>query len=170
MTAGPSGPRTPRVAAGDRFGKLIALEEVERRGQHRMWTCRCDCDTKVTVRQSDLLRRTRSCGCTGGRPIKRDGIDRGYPRSHSRVSTARGPASGHHCTDCAEWADTWSYVRGCPSEQWGPTKPTEPDSGISPYCEHVEHYQPRCYACHARLDRARRVTVRQVRARMLNGM
>lgn len=153
-----------------RFGRLTVVREVAKRGDHRMIECRCDCGNTATVRRSDLLRRTRSCGCTGGRPPTQDGLDRGYARAHARVRTARGPASEHRCIDCHGWADSWSYVRGCPGERYGPLKPTSTDSLSAPYCEHAEHYQPRCRSCHGRLDGARGVSVRQVRAWMLNRM
>ncbi|QIX27597.1 hypothetical protein ncot_14045 [Nocardioides sp. JQ2195] len=154
----------------ERFGLLVVVRELDKRGYHRMYECRCDCGNTITVRQSDLKRRTRSCGCTGGRPRTDDGIDRGYPRAHERVRAARGPASEHECIDCPAWADTWSYVRGCPDERSGPTKPCDPESAGSPYCEHIEHYQPRCFSCHSRLDRASGMTVRMARAMMLNRM
>jgi hypothetical protein len=153
---------------GERFGKLTALREVDKRGGHRMWECRCDCGNEATVRASELRRRTRSCGCTGGRPRTEDGVDRGYPRAHANVRKERGPASDQRCIDCDAWADTWSYVRGCLDEQVGPLKPTDQDSALAPYCQHTGHYQPRCYSCHGRLDGATGGTVRQVRAAMLN--
>lgn len=156
------------VTPGEAFGMLTVLDEGERLGGHRSWVCRCSCGTVATIRESDLRRRTRSCGCTGGRPRKDDGIDRGYPRAHARVARQRGSASTHRCIDCWEWADHWSYVRGCAGEQTGPIDPTDNASKSAPFCDHVEHYQPRCRSCHIRLDLARGMTARRLRAAMLN--
>jgi hypothetical protein len=166
MTDGPA-----PISVGAVFGLLTVLRELPKEGGHRMVECRCDCGNPepLAVRTSDLRRRTRSCGCTSGAPRKKDGIDRGYPRMHARVRSQRGPASDLQCIDCEAWADTWSYVRGCSDEKTGPTKPHDPESTqVAPYCEHVAHYQPRCRSCHGLLDQAKEVTVRQVRASMLN--
>lgn len=49
---------------GQRFGRLVVLEYVERRGCHSMWKCQCDCgNTIITSAHSLKLGRTKSCGC-----------------------------------------------------------------------------------------------------------
>lgn len=59
------------VEPGERFGKLTVIGESNRPGgYHRRYVCECDCGRTITARASDLRRRTRSCGCTGGRPRK----------------------------------------------------------------------------------------------------
>lgn len=172
MSAATSERAGTAIAVGDRIGRLTVMKEAPKRGSHAVFECRCSCGNTepLFVRVSDLRRRTRSCGCTSGAPRKEDGIDRGYTRAHYRVYKANGAASEHHCIDCDAWADGWSYVRGCPAEHVGPITPSDPDSPVAPYCQHIGHYQPRCRSCHGRLDRARRVTVRQVRARMLTSL
>ena len=51
--------------AGQRFGKLIALEPTEQRnGSFIVWKCKCDCGNICYVTSSNLKRNlTRSCGC-----------------------------------------------------------------------------------------------------------
>lgn len=55
--------------AGQRFGKLIALERVydltKTRSRRVGWKCQCDCGNIITVPQDCLTRKdfTQSCGC-----------------------------------------------------------------------------------------------------------
>jgi len=62
------GIRRPDIA-GQKFGKLTALREVEplvspNGKTERAWLCRCDCGREVVVRQHNLTKKvTRSCGC-----------------------------------------------------------------------------------------------------------
>jgi hypothetical protein len=44
---------------GQRFGRLVAIEYL---GKSR-WRCRCDCGILHDVKQWDLKKVTRSCGC-----------------------------------------------------------------------------------------------------------
>ena len=59
--------RKPTINIGDRFGRLIVLEEVEPiRGKQlvRRYLCLCDCGNKVIARYGNLkYHGTRSCGC-----------------------------------------------------------------------------------------------------------
>lgn len=54
------------VTVGQRFGRLVVIEQAPRNSpnNHRMWVCRCDCGSEKTVVGSELPRgRLRSCGC-----------------------------------------------------------------------------------------------------------
>ncbi len=63
-----------QVNIGDRFGKLVIIEEVESRWYKlpsgrlyrvRMVKCKCDCDNETTVSLHDLrTEHTASCGCS----------------------------------------------------------------------------------------------------------
>lgn len=47
-----------------RFGRLIAIERVDRPGKKTTWRCSCDCGNEALVTLSGLAtKRTRSCGC-----------------------------------------------------------------------------------------------------------
>lgn len=155
---GPS--RGEQIEPGDVFGRLTVTVETAKQGWHRMWECECACGEVVTVRASDLRRRTRSCGCTGGRPIKEDGIDRGYERIHARLRLTLGPATSFWCADCTDLADQWSYIGGCANAK-------KSREGF-PYCQHEGHYQPRCYRCHGTMDRGPEASVRRLRAVFLS--
>lgn len=51
---------------GQRFGRLVAVEATEMRGQGgaTIWRCRCDCGREAMVPSSQLLKGARkSCGC-----------------------------------------------------------------------------------------------------------
>ncbi len=66
--------------AGQRFGRLVALEPTEKRsaGGSVVWRCRCDCG-KVAEVDTHHLRsgNTKSCGCLKKDRFKqyRAGID-----------------------------------------------------------------------------------------------
>lgn len=66
--------RPRRDLAGERFGRLTAIDFVERRGNQAAWRCVCDCGNERVVLSGNLRAgHTRSCGCirgvkaTGGR-------------------------------------------------------------------------------------------------------
>lgn len=50
---------------GERFGKLVVLEELSerKRGKDVQWLCRCDCGKLHNVTSSNLKQGTKSCGC-----------------------------------------------------------------------------------------------------------
>ena len=57
--------RQPAVKAGQRFGKLVAMEPTEKRSNRSViWKCQCDCGEQVEVRATMLTSsHTTSCGC-----------------------------------------------------------------------------------------------------------
>jgi len=49
---------------GKRFGKLVAVKKVGRKGSNNVWECICDCGkTTRTTANALKTRNTRSCGC-----------------------------------------------------------------------------------------------------------
>ena len=49
---------------GQRFGKLLVIEEDGRIGTNVAWICKCDCGNVTRVRANSLLTgNTTSCGC-----------------------------------------------------------------------------------------------------------
>ena len=49
---------------GQRFGKLVALEKIERKGKTYFWKCQCDCGNICEKEAQYLLNGdTKSCGC-----------------------------------------------------------------------------------------------------------
>ena len=59
---------------GQRFGKLIVLQDSKKRTSNKgiIWHCKCDCGNEIDVPSTYLIRgTTKSCGCLKkGRPIK----------------------------------------------------------------------------------------------------
>lgn len=68
-----------QIKVGDRFGRLIVLEEVEPiygKQKIRRYLCQCDCGNTKIVRYNNLLYGgTRSCGC-----LVYKGLGRKYPK------------------------------------------------------------------------------------------
>lgn len=65
----------PLDVAGKRFGKLIALERMEKKsGTSYKWRCRCDCGRETEVSVANLVNgNSRSCGCLRRERKKRNG-------------------------------------------------------------------------------------------------
>jgi hypothetical protein len=50
--------------SGQRFSRLTVISFKERRGNHKIWTCRCDCGAIKDVSGASLAAgSTKSCGC-----------------------------------------------------------------------------------------------------------
>lgn len=50
---------------GKRFGRLVASNQLERRGRHTVRLCLCDCGTETWTSTNNLIRhKARSCGCS----------------------------------------------------------------------------------------------------------
>ena len=54
-----------RDLAGQRFGRLVALQHVGFSHHHAIWHCQCDCGNTIDVHRTGLCNNenTRSCGC-----------------------------------------------------------------------------------------------------------
>ena len=51
---------------GQRYGRLVAMSSLGRRGRDTYWLCACDCGASSEVRIGDLRSgNTSSCGCLG---------------------------------------------------------------------------------------------------------
>lgn len=51
---------------GERFGRLLAVEEAGRKNRAVLWRCKCDCGNECIIESHELKRgSTRSCGCLG---------------------------------------------------------------------------------------------------------
>lgn len=49
---------------GQIFGRLTVIEEIEKKGPHRYYLCKCSCGNFKAIRQNSLLLgKTKSCGC-----------------------------------------------------------------------------------------------------------
>ena len=58
--------RKSSVVAGQKYGRLTAIEPLERRSKSRgvYWRCKCDCGNEIEVTSGSLVSgHTASCGC-----------------------------------------------------------------------------------------------------------
>lgn len=141
--------------AGQRFGRLVAVEVAGRDNQGRAtWLCLCDCGVEKVIPSRHLgSGRIVSCGCyraetraeNGRRGAAKISGERshfykdvvGYYGLHCRIRAARGPAKNHQCIDCGKRARHWSY-----------------DLSDGPgFSQDVNRYDPRCVKCHSAHDR-----------------
>lgn len=77
-----------------------------------------------------------------------------YLAAHKRIYRLRGPAAGQVCVDCAGPADQWSYDHADPAERTELVISKWPDTThLVRFSIDPDHYQPRCYSCHATFDK-----------------
>jgi hypothetical protein len=129
--------------AGQRFGRLVAVEHEP--APSRFWVCLCDCGaTRLAAYEALHKGLATSCGAPDCQ--RKDEV--GYSGVHERLRTRRGPARRHPCVDCGLPARHWSYDR---------TDPDERHMVIGakryPYSMDETRYVPRCVSCHSRFDR-----------------
>lgn len=85
-----------------------------------------------------------------------------YVTAHTRLMNWRGPAKQHACIDCGEQAAQWSYnhqgrheMRGTKVNPWGQLIKVR-------WSTEVADYDPRCIACHNKIDREARLSPEKV--------
>jgi len=52
-----------RNLIGSKFGKILVVSEVEKKGHNVLWHCKCDCGKELDVLGPNLNKKTKSCGC-----------------------------------------------------------------------------------------------------------
>src|SRR5260221_2560597 len=68
------GKRSLKDISGQRFGRLIVLNQHKIRGKSGIWLCRCDCGNEKWIRPTALKAgETKSCGCYA-EEMRRKGI------------------------------------------------------------------------------------------------
>ena len=134
----------PRAdVAGQRFGRLVAIERVGARNYMSIWHCVCDCGNEANVAIDKLKSgRTKSCGCLRadraeethlkhGHKRKKE-TDRLYPvwramkqRCYRESSPSYKWYGARGITVCEEWHDyetfkNWAYANGYdPNAKYG---------------------------------------------------
>ena len=72
-------PRTVIEMVGEKFGRLLVIEEAGRIDGLAAWLCKCDCGTQKIIRGSSLRKgQSRSCGCLT-KEVKEIRHDNMYP-------------------------------------------------------------------------------------------
>jgi hypothetical protein len=117
--------RARRDVAGQRFGRLVALETTGRDVRHnRLWLCRGDCGGETTVKVGALVSgNTTSCGCLHREAMTPHGHAARGVRSaeHRAWSAMRARCSyashaqfasygGRGITVCERWADFAAFL------------------------------------------------------------
>jgi hypothetical protein len=76
--------RKPVDKVGQRFGKLLVLEDTGRRkSENVIWLCRCDCGNNTEVLSGSLMSgNTSSCGC-----LNKRNLQHGYAPRGKRTAT-----------------------------------------------------------------------------------
>lgn len=98
---------------GERFGKLVVVEEVKQvrnekgRLVSRMYLCKCDCGNDKIVSPYKLLNgEIKSCGCGKRRaPIGSWKRKRNVPRCPYPTSSCRDSRVGRCCRECPLFDD-----------------------------------------------------------------
>lgn len=73
-----------RDLTGQRFGRLVVLERVEKKSNMTYWLCLCDCGGTVQARRDHLLNGDiSSCGCYKRSVVGKWNIKHGF--SHTRL-------------------------------------------------------------------------------------
>lgn len=74
-----------KIAAGDVFGRLTAVNLVA--GAGGIWLCRCDCGNEITTRSAGLLNgHASSCGCFGAEQRRRAATTHGQSNTREYVA------------------------------------------------------------------------------------
>lgn len=113
--------KLPRMAPGQRYGRLTAVELVERQTSgHAMWRFRCDCGNECTTRATSArLGVTRSCGCAKFGPTATHGMTgtREYSTWMGMLSRCRNPNhpayknyGGRGISVCDRWTDFENFL------------------------------------------------------------
>ena len=106
------------IVSGQRYGHLVVISEVDKRGHCRIARCKCDCGNIIeTVFKRMIKRKNPSCGCkrTTHGSTKTDLIQVWYDmRSRAKKRTANGDV----CRMYQPWDDdflvfkNWAYSAG----------------------------------------------------------
>lgn len=111
--------------SGDRFGRLVLLEQVATKGKRALWLCHCDCGQTCVVNSANLGKDTQSCGCikkevvgelnrTHGHARPAVGITRTYRswlNMKQRAFNPNNPCAEHYSLRgiacCQRWAENF---------------------------------------------------------------
>lgn len=100
--------------SGQRFGKLVAIDRVGRKGHNTIWLVQCDCGNKTEALLSNIRSgKTKSCGCgvkaiEGDSGKKLNSVWRGMRRRCKEVNSISYPNYGAiGVTVCREWDQSY---------------------------------------------------------------
>lgn len=127
--------------AGQKFGRLTAIQIDHRQGNRAIWLCKCDCGNETTASISNLRNgHTQSCGCLALERASaahfvhghRGGakVNRLYPVWRGMKQRCLLPSVEHYAdyggrgiTVCEEWLDYQVFMQWAYSHGYDPTAP-----------------------------------------------
>jgi len=82
---------------GGRYGRLVAISEVDQVGYTRRWLCRCDCGNEKVIAQSQLRAgKTTSCGCYNRDRSSEVNLDDLTGQRFGKLTVVKRSAVRHH--------------------------------------------------------------------------
>lgn len=125
------GKRSTKDINGTRFGRLVALYPTgERRNEHFVWRCLCDCGRETEVTTGSLgTGRTRSCGCLRREfPYRHGGVGSPLYKCWTSIKArCLNPKNksfkdhgGRGITIASEWIDDFQAFRDYINQNLGP--------------------------------------------------
>lgn len=116
---------------GQRFGRLVVIEEAGRKNANAIWKCQCDCGNEYVARSNTLRRGvTTSCGCVCREKARERATVHGmtgtteFETWSSMVQRCSNPAHEHYKNYGARG------IRVC--ERWSEFKNFYTDMGAKP--------------------------------------
>lgn len=108
-------PQAYVIKKGDRYGRLVVIQEVEKQKTKRCFECRCDCGNTTRVIVQNLSQgKSTSCGCYAIEVNTTHGDSRTpiYNSWHNMIARCYYPSredfdyyGGRGITVCDEWRD-----------------------------------------------------------------
>jgi len=107
------------IKNGERYGRLVVIEESERKRGRRHFLCQCDCGKKSIVEMSKLKNgHTKSCGCYALESVKKRSVTHGCfgqplygvwnsmkQRCFNKNVSSYSGYGGRGITVCGEWIE-----------------------------------------------------------------
>ncbi len=110
-----------------RFGRLVALEEVGKSNGQLTWRCICDCGKQTVVRGGDLRHgTTKSCGCLSREVSSRKATKHGHARENGGSREYHSWQSMHRRC-CRPEHRYWKYYGGRGIKIYPPWHSSNPD-------------------------------------------
>lgn len=102
---------------GQRFGRLLAVEQCAKINGRLAWRCRCDCGDEARVSSNSLRTgKTRSCGCVR-QEQSRENVKRTQLVPHGRLKHGLRVGGEQASSEYLAWRSMWERVEGrCPVE------------------------------------------------------
>jgi len=133
--------RKPMDLTGQRFGRLIAVENVGKRNdKDTLWKCQCDCGNIITVPIGHLRGgHTKSCGCLKNKHhVTNRRIFQAWKNMIDRCENPNGKDAKHYYEKgikvCAEWHTYQNFEKWALSHGYADNLTIDRIDGDKDYC------------------------------------